>query len=147
MSIRKAPPSNPKSPLHCPHPWRNYGLELLHPGQHIQVLLAAQLPVVTAGVPRIEGVESDHVEGLGKPHVACSALSDELDWTWLLIGSLPPPTSEGRENLLNFIIWYRYSTVEGGRYKPGAQTGSPRHHPCTVPSPVSSCPHHHGPRT
>lgn len=37
-----------------------------------------------------------------------------MDWTRLLIGLLPPLTSEGRENSLNFIIWYRYSTGEGG---------------------------------
>lgn len=78
MSTRKDPSGAP-IPLRCPHPSRGYVLELLHPGQHIQVLLAAQLSVVTTRVPRIEGVESDHVEGLWMPHPACSDLPDWPD--------------------------------------------------------------------
>lgn len=43
-------------------------LELLHPGQHVQVPLAAQLPVVASRVPRVERVKPNHVEGLRRPH-------------------------------------------------------------------------------
>lgn len=43
-------------------------LELLYPGQHGQVLLAAQLLVVAARVPGVEGVEPDHVESLWASH-------------------------------------------------------------------------------
>lgn len=57
-------PASP-GPL-CPEPFTRMAiLEFLHPGQHGQVLLAAQLLVVAARVPWVEGVESDHVEGLG----------------------------------------------------------------------------------
>lgn len=43
----------------------DHALELLDPGQHAQVLLAAEVPVVPVRVPGVEGVEANHVEGLG----------------------------------------------------------------------------------
>lgn len=105
-------------------------LELLHPGQHGQVLLAAQLPVVTSRVPRIEGVEPDHVEGLGTGgshagHAQGTAGLGGLDrWS----GLPTAPTFRGRENLLNFITWYMYSAGERVSL-PGTQRDGPHRRP------------------
>lgn len=125
----------PHTPF-CPPPSqspRMAVLELLHPRQHGQVLLTTQLPVVATRVPRVERVEPDHVEGLGteKPP---SVLQAGLGWAGRLVWPRPLPTSGGRENLLNFIIWYMYSVGEEVS-PPGAQRHGP-HHRLTIPAAI-----------
>lgn len=39
-------------------------LELLDPGQHVQIFVAAQMRVVSVGVPGVEGMEANHVQAL-----------------------------------------------------------------------------------
>lgn len=75
-----------------PHPWAlgETLLELLHPRQHIQVPLTAQLPVVTARVPWVEGVESDHIEGLQTTSVA-QAGQPSGQLSWVRCSCLAPP--------------------------------------------------------
>lgn len=42
--------------------WRS--LELLDPGQHVQIFVVAQMRVVSVGVPGVEGMEANHVQAL-----------------------------------------------------------------------------------
>lgn len=74
------PLPTPTAPPSAPVPQGMAVLELLHPGQHGQVLLTAQMPVVAPRVPWVEGVESDHVESLGTggSHPARCGLSRQL---------------------------------------------------------------------
>ena len=111
-------------------------LELLHPRQHGQVLCTAQLPVVAPGVPRVEGVEPDHVEGLGTER---GHTQRGPGWAGLSVWPLPPnSTSAGRENLLNFIIWCMYSVRERAS-PPGPRGAAPplADHPCCCLYPAS----------
>lgn len=72
-------------------------LELLHPRQHGQVLLTTQLPVVATRVPRVEGVESDHVEGLGTEEATQRAPGwTGLGWTFSLAPAPCLPPGGGR---------------------------------------------------
>lgn len=77
----------PRVPSPASPPTGTSILELLHPGQHGQVLLVAQLLVVAARMPRVEGVEPHDVEGLGQeePHPTLQAGLGwaALGWTGL----------------------------------------------------------------
>lgn len=42
---------------------RGHLLELLHPGQHAEVLVVAKFQVVASRMPRVERVEPYHVQG------------------------------------------------------------------------------------
>lgn len=123
-------PLYPSTPSPSQSPRGMAALELLHPGQHGQVLLAAQLPVITSRVPRVEGVEPDHVEGLGTggSHAGHAQATAGPGGPACWCGPPTPPTSGGRENLLNFITWYMYSAGERVS-PPGAQRDGPHHRP------------------
>lgn len=56
--------SKQRAGLKCAHERGRCSLELLHPGQHAQVFLIAQVHVVSVGVPGVEGMEVDHVQPL-----------------------------------------------------------------------------------
>lgn len=58
------PSSGPGSAAPSPLPRAGHALEFLDPGQHAQVLVVAQVHVIPARVPGVEGVEADHVESL-----------------------------------------------------------------------------------
>lgn len=117
-------------------------LELLHPGQHGQVLLVAQLLVVTELVPRVEGVEPDDVEGLqvARPQApGRGRRAGRVEQGLTLAQSPPPPTSGGRANLLNFIIRYMYSVGEGGSPPLGGHPeGQPQSGPRRPPNQPAS---------
>lgn len=48
----------------CAHERGRHSLELLDPGQHVQVFVIAQIHVVSVGVPGVERMEANHVQPL-----------------------------------------------------------------------------------
>ena len=162
--VRKPPhvPPSPHPPVPSTQPCAAMAvLELLHPGKHGQVLLTAQLPVVATRVPRVEGVESDHVEGLRaegshtQPGRARLAERSQAKLGWAgpgraglgVLGLAPPPTYLRWER--EFVELHHLVHVLCGRQGVTPKHPEPWPPPRSPSSPLpgSNWPHHHGPRT